>query len=236
MSNDSILVLGDGLLGGEIARQANWPVLSRSKDAFDIVDPACLRMMTDDAGSCRYDVIVNCIANTDTYSDDRDAHWGPNYSGVANLVEFCNEQQVKLVQISTDYLYTGSASNAAEGDVPVHGNNWYCYTKLLADGYVQLRSNDYLLIRCTHKPTPFPYERAWTDQTGNFDYVDTIGGLIIQLIKKGSSGVFNVGTEQKSIHDLAVLTNPSVLSTHRPPGAPGDVTMDVSKLKDELGL
>jgi dTDP-4-dehydrorhamnose reductase len=56
-----------------------------------------------------------------------------------------------LVHISTDYLYSGSVSNASESDVPVHCNNWYGYTKLLADGLVQLESNNYLICRCTHK-------------------------------------------------------------------------------------
>jgi dTDP-4-dehydrorhamnose reductase len=57
---------------------------------------------------------------------------------------------IKLVHLLT-YLYSGSVSNASESDVPVHCNNWYGYTKLLADGLVQLESNNYLICRCTHK-------------------------------------------------------------------------------------
>ena len=137
----------------------------------------------------QYSVIVNCIANTDTYSDDKESHWETNYVFVDNLIKFSNENKIKLVHISTDYIYTGSIENATEEDVPVHCNNWYGYTKLLSDGLVQLQSNDYLLIRCSHKPNPFPYEKAWNDLYGNFDYVDNITKKIVKLIKNNSIGV-----------------------------------------------
>jgi dTDP-4-dehydrorhamnose reductase len=80
----------------------------------------------------------------------RDLHWDINYKFVHELILFCNKNDIKLVHISTDYLYSGSVSNASESDVPVHCNNWYGYTKLLADGLVQLEFN-HLICRCTHK-------------------------------------------------------------------------------------
>ena len=33
---------------------------------------------------------------------------------------------------------------ASENDIPIHGNNWYSYTKLLADAYIELKSKNYL--------------------------------------------------------------------------------------------
>jgi dTDP-4-dehydrorhamnose reductase len=130
----------------------------------------------------QYDIIVNCIANTNTYSTVKDEHWNINYKFVLDLITYTNERGKKLVHISTDYIYTGSVDNASENDVPVHCNNWYGYTKLLGDGLMQLMSKNYLLCRCTHKPNPFPYESAWIDQIGNFDYVDRISSIIIKLI------------------------------------------------------
>ena len=136
-----VLVLGDGLLGSELVKQTNWNFLSRKKDSFDIknIDSFSKEMK-------EYNVIINCIANTDTYSDERESHWEANYVFVDKLIKFCNQNQIKLVHISTDYVYTSSVDNASEEDVPVHCNNWYGYTKLLSDGLVQLQSNDYLLL------------------------------------------------------------------------------------------
>ena len=229
MAELKVIVLGDGLLGQEIVNQTGWNYISRKKDSFDIGN---LSSFFEEFR--KYSVIVNCIANTDTYSDDKDSHWKTNYVFVDELIKFCNKNYIKLVHISTDYLYTGSVENASEEDVPVHCNTWYGYTKLLSDGLVQLQSKDYLLIRCTHKPNPFPYEKAWNDLYGNFDYVDIISDKIIKLIKNKSVGVFNVGTESKSVYDLALKTNPNVEPIKSPENSPKNTTMNIDKLNSEL--
>lgn len=220
-----ILVLGDGLLGSEIINQTGWNYISRKKDGLDINKIEAFLFKHNP------DIIVNCIANTDTYSKDKKSHWNINYSFVSKLINYCNEKSIKLVHISTDYVYAGSVNNASEEDVPVHCNNWYGYTKLLGDGLVQLQCNDYLLIRCTHKPTPFPYEGAWIDQIGNFDYVNIISDLIIKLINTGISGLYNVGTETKSMYEMASKTK-SVSKTFTPEHVPKNQSMDINKMKN----
>ena len=114
-----------------------------------------------------------------------------------------------------------------KNDVPIHCNNWYGYTKLLSDGLIQLRSEDYLLIRCSHKPTPFEYSNAWIDYIGNFDYVDTITSLIVECINKDLSGVYNLGTEVKTMFDLASETN-VVVKSFTPPHIPKNLSMDIN--------
>lgn len=231
-----IVVLGDGLLGSEIVKQTGWEYLSRKKDGFDITQHQKFNkyFVENYYGTIftpKYNVVVNCIACTDTYSQDREKHWDVNYKAVIELTEYCAKHNIKLVHISSDYVYTNSIRNAAEDDVPIHGNNWYSYTKLLGDSYVQLQPNN-LIIRGTHKPTPFPYEGAWVDQIGNFDYVDTIASIYIKLIQKNTSGVYNVGTELKNMYTLAKTTKPEVqvlqLESDR---IPKDVSMNLKKLK-----
>lgn len=225
MEKLNAVVLGDGLLGSEIVRQTHWDYISRRKDKLDV-------SITDTYYNLilPYDIVVNCIANTDTYSNDKESHWLVNYKFVNDLISFCNTENKKIVHISTDYIYTYSKPNATEEDVPVHNVTWYGYTKLLSDGLVQLLSKDYLLCRCGLKPTPFPYEKAWNDQIGRFDYVDKIASLIIQLIDKKASGVYNVGTDIKSIYDLAKMTKPDVERIISPTYVPKDLTIDISKM------
>lgn len=221
-----VLVLGDGLLGSEIVKQTNWDYVSRKKDGFDI--------RNDNFDFAEYNVIVNCIAYTNTYSNNREDNWDINYKAVANLVDYCNLKNIKLVQISTDYVYTNSVSNATEDDIPIHGNNWYSYTKVLADAYIELKSKNYLICKGTHKPNPFPFEKAWVDQFGNFDYVNVIASLIVNLIISNSFGIFNVGTEYKSMFDLAIKTNKKVEPILKPEYVPNNLTMNISKLKNVL--
>ena len=162
-----IVVLGDGLLGSEIVNQTGWDYISRKKDNIDFTDiDSWWELLLP------YDTIINCIAYTKTYDTNKKLHWDVNYKAVSVLVDYCNTHNKKLVHISTDYVYTNSVNEASEEDVPVHGNNWYSYTKLLADAYIELKSKNYLICRETHKPNPFPYEIAWIDQIGNFDYVN----------------------------------------------------------------
>lgn len=229
MAELKVLVLGDGLLGKEIVNQTGWNYISRKKDSFDIEN---LSFFFNEFK--KYSVIVNCIANTDTYSNDKDSHWKTNYVFVDELIKFCNESNIKLVHISTDYLYTGSIENASEEDVPVHCNTWYGYTKLLSDGLIQLQSKDYLLIRCSHKPNPFPYEKAWIDVIGNFDYVDVISNKIIKLINSESNGLFNVGTELKTIYDLAKKTNPIIEPITSNISVPKNISLNTIKMENIL--
>jgi dTDP-4-dehydrorhamnose reductase len=221
-----VLVLGDGLLGSELVKQTGWKYVSRKKSGFDISD-------LEKSIPSGVNVIVNCIANTDTYSTDKKVHWDINFGFVNDLIKYCNSNVIKLVHISTDYVYTQSVENASEEDVPVHCNNWYGYTKLLGDGLVQLESNEHLLIRCTHKPNPFSYENAWNDQKGNFDYVDVISSKIIKLIRGGAIGLYNVGTETKTMFELASKTK-EVKPVSSPPHIPNNTSMNISKMVEFL--
>ena len=89
-----VLILGNGLLGTELKNQSDWDIVSREVDGFDITDTDTYYLMTEIfhgvAQAMPYDVIINCIANTDTYSNDKEAHWNVNYKGTADLVDFCN--------------------------------------------------------------------------------------------------------------------------------------------------
>ena len=225
------LILGDGLLGSELVKQTGWDYISRKKDGIDFTDIQTYKHFLLD-----YDEVINCIAHTDTYSENREKHWNINYKAVVDLVDICNGYGKKLVHISTDYIYSNSVSNASEEDVPSHCLNWYGYTKLLGDAYVQLKSNNYLLIRCTHKPEPFPYDKAWVNQVGNFDYVSIVSDLIIKLIDKDGVGIYNVGTDVKTIYQLAKKTNKNVkpINNFINDTTPANVTMDISKLKNFL--
>jgi dTDP-4-dehydrorhamnose reductase len=217
------LVLGDGLLGSEIVKQTGWDYVSRKQNTFDVNKIEKSLFHYNDK------IIINCIANTDTYSTDKTAHWDLNYRFVNDLIDYCNRRSFKLVHVSTDYIYAGSVSNATEEDVPIHCNNWYGYTKLLGDGLVQLKANKYLLCRCTHKPYPFPYDGAWIDQIGNFDYVNEIASLIVHMINNDLKGVYNVGTEIKTMYELATQTR-EVKKTFTPSHVPKNQSMNINKM------
>jgi hypothetical protein len=91
-------------------------------------------------------------------------------------------------------------------------------------------SNNYLICRLSHKDNPFTYDHAWTDVKTNADYTDVISSLVVGLINSDVKGIYNVGTEEKTIYDLAKKTKVDVKETLSPTHVPKNVTMDISKL------
>jgi nucleoside-diphosphate-sugar epimerase len=226
----SVLVIGDGSLGKEIINQTGWDFISRKKDGIttDNFDEWMWMLHP-------YDVIVNCIANTNTYSNDKEVMMRDNYKFVTHLVNFCNEMGKKLVHISTDYVYAGSYENASEDSITVPDRNWYSLSKLFADEHIVLFGKNYLICRLSHKPYPFPYDDAWVDVLTNADYTSVISDLVVRLIEGNGVGIYNVGTEIKTIYELAMKTK-EVNPINSPIHVPKNVTMNINKLKHFLNL
>ena len=228
-----VLVLGDGILGSEIVQQTRWDYISRKKDNFDITDKSTYHKLTKiKFGAiqyCDYDIIINTIAYTNSYSDDKKIHYNINYKGVANLVEFCNKWNKKLIHISTEFVYANNPPFPSEEDIPQPDLTWYAYTKLLADEHIKMFCKNYLICRELHKPNPFPYPQVWDVKTSG-DTVDKISTLIIKLIRKKAIGIYNVGTGNKYLKDLA----PESELISPPLYAPKDTRMSLNKLNKFL--
>lgn len=234
-----VLVLGDGKLGSELVKQTGWNYISRKQNNFNIhnLNQFDFYFIGNYDGVIywkEYDVIVNCIANTSTYGGDKKSIYETNYIFPKNLSDYCHNNKIKLVHISTDYIYANSVSFATEESIPSPLSSWYTYYKLLADEYISLTNPNHLICRCSFKSNPFEFDMAWVDQIGNFDYVDVIANLIIELINKDAFGIVNVGTELKTMYDLAKRTKPDVEPALRPKHIPADITINTDKLKKIL--
>lgn len=227
------IIFGDGLLGTEIHKITNWDYISRKKNGFDFSTDDGFEQYLQCAKN--YNVIVNCIAFTKTYSEDRNSNWNLNFSRVVDLSNWCIKNNKKLIHFSTNYIYCGSNENPTEEDIPVHCRTWYGYTKLLGDAYVQLNKNS-LIIRTSYKSNPFPYDKAIMTQVGNFDYVDVISKIIVSMIEKDLNGVYNVGTEIKTMYELALKTKPDIEKMYILPmkEMPQNIAFNIDKLKEVL--
>ena len=71
---------------------------------------------------------------------------------------------------------------------------------------------------------------------GNFDYTSVIAEKIVELIKLKSSGIYNVGTDLKTLYDLGKKTNPTIEPTteYIDESVPDDVSMNLDKLEKVL--
>jgi len=223
------IVLGDGLLGSAVIGETGWQYISRGKDDMDIRRPSTWKSLIPSDTT----EIINLVANTNTYSDDVRGIYDVNYSAVVELVRFCNQRKIKLVHYSTDYVYEGSSSNANER-TKEKPTGHYATSKWLADKYIMQHCNNFLICRGSQKPDPFPYDVGFTDLMGNFDYPDVIAEIFVKMIVNNAKGLYNIGTETKSIYDLAKQTNSNVVEGLTPEHMPKDVTMDLTKMNEFL--
>lgn len=221
---NKVLILGDGILGSELNYQTNWDIVSRKKDNFDIYDYGSLLNIVNE-----YDTVINCIANTDSYSSDKTKHWDVNYKFASDVSDSCVALDKKLVHISTEFVYANNKIPPTEEDLPLPHNSWYAYTKLLADEYIKLTNKNYLICRELHKENNFDYPNVWDVKTSG-DLVKNIAEIIIKLINKNACGVFNVGTGDKNLIDL----NPNGILVSPPKHVPTDTRMNLNKLNNFL--
>lgn len=110
-----------GMLGTDLAAALTSraePVTGMDRASLDVTDAAAV---TDAIAGCRPDVVVNCTAWTAV--DDAEAseaqELAVNAGTAANLAAACADLGVRLVQVSTDYVFAGDAGRPyAEDDVP----------------------------------------------------------------------------------------------------------------------
>ena len=220
------VILGDGLLGSELHRITNWSIESRKKTNLDIEDFKKLSYIVNSN-----DIIVNCIAHTDSYGGTREEHWRVNYDLPAKLSNLCLTSSKKLVHISTEFVYANNEIPPTETDTPLPDDTWYAHSKLLADNYIKATNTEALICRLLHKPNPFPYPEVWNVKTSG-DLVDKIAILIKELVLKDATGIFNVGTGDKNLSEIA----PDAKVVTPPKHVPVDTRMNIDKLKSFLNV
>ena len=217
-----LMLGGTGLLGSEFKNISDF-ILSGSE--IDIRNQNELFLKLD---TIRPDIVVLAAAKTNSVEIDKDpiSAIDTNIIGTANVVNWCINKSVRLVYISTDYVYDHRTDIHTENG-PVHPFNYYAWTKLGGECSVMGHKNS-LIIRTSFGSSEYPYEYAYTNRLVNKDYVDVIAPIIKQLVLSKEVGIINVGTNPKSIWEYAITRNPQV----KPLDYKEDTifTMDLSRL------
>ncbi|MGH3970376.1 MAG: dTDP-4-dehydrorhamnose reductase, partial [Mycobacterium sp.] len=118
-----------GFLAAEAARQGR-DVLALTSAQWDITDPAAAERIVAPG-----DVVVNCAAYTNVdgaEGDEARAH-AVNAAGPGYLAQACARVDAQLVHISTDYVFSGSASRPYEPGDATGPLSVYGHTKLAGE-------------------------------------------------------------------------------------------------------
>lgn len=143
-----ILVTGsNGLLGQKLtsllqkdksiyliatARSASANAIEKGE--FHLLDITNKEEVYKIVGSTKPDVIINTAAmtNVDQCETEKETCWKNNVAAVENLINACEKHNVKLVHVSTDFIFDGSHGPLTE-DEPPSPVNYYGESKLAAE-------------------------------------------------------------------------------------------------------
>jgi len=125
-----------------------------------------------------------------------------NIIGTSYIVDLCIRHSIKLVYLSTDYVFNGDSGMYREVD-PVLPVNKYAWSKLGGECAVRLLDNS-IIIRTSFEPKIFPYDKAFVDQWTTKERVDIIARKIVRLIETNATGVYHIGGKRLSRYELAL--------------------------------
>jgi dTDP-4-dehydrorhamnose reductase len=163
------LVLGGtGMLGRAVvaeARARGWAALGLSHGQADLTGREGLLGWAE---SFRPEVVVNCAAYTkvDAAETERERAFAVNGEGVAHAAALAKAAGARLVQVSTDYVFDGTARAPYREDAPVAPLSVYGQSKLAGER-LALADERALVVRT-----------SWLFGPGGPNFVATMVNLI----------------------------------------------------------
>ena len=161
-----LLVVGAaGMLGHTlvpVAEAAGHEVIARDVDSIDITDAAATRaIVAADAP----DAVINCAAFTDVDGAEaaEAAALAVNGAGAGNLAAAAAAAGARIVQLSTDYVFPGDATEPYLESGATGPRSAYGRTKLAGELAVAAASPNHAIART-----------AWLYGTGGKNFVDTM--------------------------------------------------------------
>lgn len=143
-----VLVVG---AGGQLGRALRTTY--RDAEGVEFAERADIDLLTADLESARdwrsYEAIINAAAYTQVDSAEtpigRVTAWNTNVRGVAKLACIATNYDIKLVHISSDYVFDGAKSRAYLEDDDFCPLGVYGQTKAAADQLVKMVPRHYIL-------------------------------------------------------------------------------------------
>ena len=226
MAKQTILVTGSsGQLGSELNDiYSNYPqydfwFLSRTEFSIDDIELA--RSVFEKYHPA---YLINCAAYTAVDKAEVEKETADRINGyaVGDLAKLCKDFNTKFIHISTDYVFSGTASSPLKESDPVDPVNAYGYGKLLGEQLAFRNNPDSVVIRTSsvysHHGKNFVKTMmrlmeekesisVVSDQLGSPTYAADLAEAIMLLISSGkwSPGIYNYSNEGHiSWHDFAI--------------------------------
>ncbi len=231
-SNKRIIVTGGNGRFAQVLKKENkkFDILFPSKKIFNILN---INSMKKYIKKNKPKYIIHCAGLSrpmNLHVKDINKSINLNIIGTANVVNICNEFNVKLIYFSTGYVYEGKKGNYKEKDPLLPINN-YAWSKLGGECSVVLYKKS-LILRIMMCERPFLHDHAFYDIKTNFMFQDEVAKIIPKILDK--KGIINIGGKIQSVYDFAKKTKKDVLKSSGKKIFPPNPSMNISKLKKIL--
>jgi dTDP-4-dehydrorhamnose reductase len=229
---------GNGLLGSKIIAAANE---SHAVISIDLQDNSLSRtpnleyirgditnkdLIHNQIVRSRPDVVIHAAAFTDVDGCEREKEkaWDVNVEGTRNVALACKKLGIKMIHLSTDYVFDGMSGPYDEEDEP-NPVGHYGKTKLESEKVVRDLLDDFIIARTMVLYGYAPGEQTnfviWLveqlrngdgvgivdDQFGTPTLADDLARALIVLFEKDGRGFYNTaGSEWLSRYDFASRT------------------------------
>ena len=233
-SNKKIVVTGGNGRFGQVLKKENkrLNIFFPSKKIFNILN---INSMKKYIRKIKPKYIIHCAGLSrpmDLHVKDICKSINLNIIGTANVVNVCNEFNIKLIYFSTGYVYEGKKGNYSEKD-PVLPINNYAWSKLGGECAVSMYKNS-LILRITMTEKPFPYKKAYSNLRSNFMYHEDLIEILPKIINQ--KGIINVGGKSQSVFEFAKKNGRKVIKikANNKSKLPLNQTMSLLRLKKIL--
>lgn len=175
---------------------------------LDVTNPAAVEIVCD---SEKVDVIINCAS----YTDVEGAEGDPGSAALLNtevprtLASVCRSRRATLIHISTDYVFSGQASEPIKEDAAPAPANVYGASKLAGEKAILDSACSAIIIRTAWMYSRYGRNflktmlgltrdreqiRVVSDQVGTPTLADDLAAFIVDIIssrKLGEKGIYN---------------------------------------------
>ncbi|MEL1252644.1 dTDP-4-dehydrorhamnose reductase [Flavobacterium sp. DGU38] len=211
-----ILVTGaNGQLGSELSRlssdypQYEWMFADRTQITLNDID-----LLNTQLSKIKPDIILNCGAYTavDKAELEKDLAFAVNHLAVEQIAKYAKDNNVKLIHISTDYVFDGTSSVALNEEAETNPINIYGASKLAGEVACLKENPDSIVIRTSWVYSKYGNNFVKTmqrlmqerdtvnvvnDQIGSPTYAGDLAKAMILILESGiwKPGVYNYSNE-----------------------------------------
>lgn len=208
-----IIVTGaKGQLGSDVVLQLNKigaEAVETDLPELDITDAEAVEKFIARSGA---DGVIHCAAytNVDSAETERELCGRINIDGTLNLAKACEKQGIKLLYISTDYVFSGEGTKPFEVDSPKTPCNYYGVSKLEGEKAAMSECSKCFIVRISwvfgengknfvKTMLRLSKERAEIsvvcDQIGSPTYTKDLAKLLCKMIASEKYGIYHATNE-----------------------------------------